>query len=181
VNGLAQIEPAVLTTEHSVAGLMPVIAYYLPEARVVPVIVSGGLSPAEARRLGRALAAVADEATVVVAAVDFSHDLTASEAQHRDTVTLQALHDGDAALLFTLDNAYLDSPASIAVLMAAMEERGAGPFVLLEHTNSGLLAADELLPTTSYITGYYPREGAHWVDGLRQPPGREADRERRAP
>lgn len=155
-DGLARADEPVLTTEHSVAGIMPAIAYELPDARVVPIILSGGLGPAEAQRLGAELAARADEDTVIVAAVDFSHYLVSAEAQRRDRVTLEALRVFDAGRLFTLDNGYLDSPPSIAVLMAAMTARGSDRFVLLANSNSGLLEDDELVPTTSYITGYYP-------------------------
>jgi len=158
-SGLVQVESAVLTTEHSVAGIMPAIKYYLPEARVVPIILSGELSPAEARRLGDLLAAQSDRDTVVVAAVDFSHYLVSAEARRRDAVSLEVLRTFDAATLFTLNNDYLDSPPSIAVLMAAMAAVRADQFVLLANTNSGALERDEWAPTTSYIVGYY-RSGA---------------------
>src|SRR3990172_11618039 len=112
-------------------------------------------SPAEARRLGEALASRWDEGTVFVASVDFSHDLVESQAERNDTLTLEALRWGDAATLFTLDNRYLDSPPAIATLMAAMTGLGADHFVLLENTNSGALLNDQLAPTTSYVLGYY--------------------------
>ena len=154
--GLAFTDEPVLTTEHSVAGIMPAIAYYLPRARVVPLIIRGDATPEDAQRLGRALAAQVDGNTLVVAAVDFSHDLVSSAAERSNTVTLQALRAGDSATLFTLDNTYLDSPESIAVLMASMASAGAGPFVLTADTNSAALRGDELAPTTSYLVGYYP-------------------------
>ena len=154
-SGLVSVEDFVLTTEHSVAGIMPAIKYYLPEARVVPLILSGETTPAEARQLGEALATRWSEGTVVVAAVDFSHDLIQSQAEQRDAVTLKALRENDADTLFTLDNQYLDSPPSIATLMAAVTALHANEFVLLEHTNSGALLHDELAPTTSYVVGYY--------------------------
>src|SRR3989304_835410 len=109
----------------SVAGIMPAIAYYLPHTRVVPLVIRGDAGPDDAARLGRALASQLDGNTVLVAAVGFSHDLVSSAAQRNDAVTLQALRAGDSATLFTLDNRYLDSPESIAVLMASMaSDRG---------------------------------------------------------
>ncbi len=153
--GLAKLEPRSLTTEHSVAGIMPAVKYYLPEARVVPLILSGDLRPAEARRLGEALAALWSDDLIIVAAVDFSHYLVRAEAEHHDAVTVGLLRAFDADTLFTLDNAYLDSPPSIAVLLFAMERLGAEHFVLVENTNSGALLGDELVPTTSYVVGYY--------------------------
>jgi len=154
--GLASADEPVLTTEHSVAGIMPAIAYYLPGARVVPLIIRGDAEPEAAERLGRALASQLDGDTLLVAAVDFSHDLVSSAAERNNAVTLTALRGGDSATLFTLDNTYLDSPESIAVLMASMVAAGAGPFVLTADTNSAALHGDELAPTTSYLVGYYP-------------------------
>jgi len=153
--GLAFIDEPVLATEHSVAGVMPAIAYYLPGVRVVPLIIRGDAGPDDAERLGRALASRLDGSTLLVAAVDFSHDLVSSAAERNNAVTLTALRAGDAAMLFTLDNRFLDSPASIAVLMASMASAGAGPFVLTADTNSAAMRGDELAPTTSYLVGYY--------------------------
>jgi AmmeMemoRadiSam system protein B len=153
---LVAVDNTVLTTEHSVAGIMPAIAYYLPHARVVPIILRGDYGPDETARLAEALAEQAGGDVVIVTAVDFSHDLVQSEAARNDTITLQALRGGDSGRLFTLDNRFLDSPPSIAVLMETMAALGAGPFELLADTNSGALHNDELAPTTSYIVGYYP-------------------------
>jgi AmmeMemoRadiSam system protein B len=139
-----------------VAGIMPAIAYYLPHARVVPLIIRGDASPEETARLGEALAGLMDDRTVLVAAVDFSHDLVSRAAEERNAVTLGILRGGDSAPLFALDNQYLDSPESIAVLMQAMASREAGPFVLTADTNSAALHDDEFAPTTSYLIGYYP-------------------------
>ncbi len=153
--GLVHVEDTILTTEHSVAGIMPAIKYYLPEAQVVPIILSGGMPQTEARRLGETLAGQWSDGTVFVAAVDFSHYLVQSQAERYDAVTLEALRAFDAATLFTFDNRYLDSPPSIAALMEVMTALGAERFVLLENTNSGAMERDELAPTTSYIVGYY--------------------------
>lgn len=153
--GLVFVDEPVLTTEHSVAGIMPAIAYYLPGARVVPLIIRGDAGREDAERLGRALASQLDGTTLLVAAVDFSHDLVSRAAERNNAVTLTALRAGDSAMLFALDNRYLDSPESIAVLMASMASAGASPFVLTADTNSAALRGDDLAPTTSYLVGYY--------------------------
>ncbi len=75
-------------------------------------------------------------------------------------LTLRAIRALDTGLLYTLGNDYLDSPPSIGVLLESMRALGSEEFVLLEHTNSGALAGDELSPTTSYFTGYYYRTPA---------------------
>jgi AmmeMemoRadiSam system protein B len=150
------VDEEVLTTEHSVAGIMPAISYYLPEANVVPLIIRGDATLEDSERLGRQLASVIASDTLVVAAVDFSHDLVASASERNNSVTLRALNDWNGAALLTLNNQYLDSPESIVALMAAMRQAGSGAFVLRADTNSARLRGDELAPTTSYLVGYYP-------------------------
>ncbi len=159
-SGLVEIESSVLTTEHSIAGIMPAIKYYLPEARVVPLILNGDMTRAEAQRLSQALVGQWDKGAVLVSAVDFSHYLVRSEAERYDAITLDAIRTFDTSALSRFDDRYLDSPPSISVLMYTMIELGAGEFVLLENTNSGALAEDQLAPTTSYIVGYYRPAGS---------------------
>jgi AmmeMemoRadiSam system protein B len=144
-------DDAFLSREHSVAAIMPYIHRYLPETQVVPLVFKSGVTYEEAQRWGRFLADMSDEETVIVAAVDFSHYLTAQEAQVKDAVTEQLLKTYDSQVFFGLNNDYLDSPPSIAVLLEAMKARGTLHAELLEHTNSGFLENDERSGVTSYF------------------------------
>ena len=114
--GLVRLEPDVLTYEHSVAGIVPAVRRYLPDAKVVPLVLRGGLSAEDVERLAGALAPLMDEDTVLVAAVDFSHGLPASAARQRDSETLALLRTSDWAPLLRWGNEHLDSPASVALL-----------------------------------------------------------------
>lgn len=153
--GFVRVEPQVLTYEHSVAGIVSAVRRYLPEAKVVPLILRGRLSASEVRRLATALAPLLDEGTVVVAAVDFSHGLPTPVARERDGETLAALRALDWSLLLRWDNEHLDSPASVAVLMQSMAGLGAGRFELRANSDSGVAGGGPASAVTSYIVGYY--------------------------
>jgi len=153
--GFAQSEPDVLTYEHSVAGIVPAIAYYLPEARLVPLALRRDMTPGEVQRLAAALAPLLDSRTALIAAVDFSHYLSAEEAGQRDGETLAALDSLDSSRILSFGDDHLDSPPSIAVLMEAMRLSGAGEFQLRVNSNSSELGGSALAPVTSYIYGYY--------------------------
>ncbi len=153
--GFAQSEPDVLTYEHSVAGIVPAIAYYLPDARVVPLALRRDMTAGEVERLAAALAPLLDSRTVLGAAVDFSHYLSAEEAGQRDRETLAALNSLDSSRILSFGDDHLDSPASIAVLMETMRLTGAGEFQLRENSNSSDLGGSALAPVTSYTYGYY--------------------------
>jgi hypothetical protein len=153
--GSVRLEPEVLTYEHSVAGIVPAVRRYLPEAKVVPLILRGGLSEADVQRLVAALAPLLDEGTVVVAAVDFSHGLPASIAHQRDGETLGVLRGRDWSPLLRWGNEHLDSPASVAVLMETVSRLGASRFELRANSDSGLVSGDSASPVTSYLVGYF--------------------------
>ena len=154
VGGVARVEPEVLTYEHSVAGIVPAVRRYLPQAKVVPLVLRGGLSAAEVQRLATALAPLLDEGTVIVAAVDFSHGLPASAAHQRDGETLSVLRGRDWSPLLRWGNDHLDSPASVAVLMESMSRVGAGRFEFRANSDSSA-AGGSPSGVTSYVVGYY--------------------------
>jgi len=153
--GLVRLEPDVLTYEHSVAGIVPAVRRYLPDAKVVPLVLRGGLSPEEVERLAGALAPLMDDGTVLVAAVDFSHGLPASAARQRDGETLALLRASDWAPLLRWGNEHLDSPASVALLMETVGRLGATRFDLRGDSNSGEVSGVGASPVTSYIVGYF--------------------------
>ena len=82
-SALAVKNDLVCGEENSVGSLMPYIKYYLPKAKVVPVILNHNLSLADAKALGAALASLGGEKTVVIASVDFSHYLPAKQAEEK--------------------------------------------------------------------------------------------------
>ncbi len=152
-SSLVKINEEVFETEHSMGSLMPFIKFYLPAARVVPIILHHDVSRNEAINLGKSIAEfLKDDKCIILASVDFSHYLTKNEAEKRDKETIQALYSKNLGRIFSMGNEYLDSPASIGVLFSAMEELGVNDFKILENTNSGVLLGNDLIETTSYMT-----------------------------
>ena len=153
--GVARTEPDTLTDEHSVAGIVPAIAYYLPGAEVVPLILRGDLDSGQVSALARALAPLLDDGTIVVASVDFSHYQSAAEARARDAETLAAMEAMDSRAILSFGDEHLDSPPTIALLSEMMRLLHRGEFMLRQHANSGELTGLFRPPVTSYVTGYY--------------------------
>ncbi|MFO7173922.1 MAG: AmmeMemoRadiSam system protein B, partial [Bacillota bacterium] len=155
--GLAAEDDAALAPEHSVGGLMPYIAYHLPGARVVPIILHRGVTVAEARRLAGALATRIGPGAVLIGSVDFSHYLPRAEAAARDRETLAAIGCRDWDTLLAMGNDHLDSPATVAVVFMAMAAAGAGEPELVAHANSGDLVGSDGVETTSYLVFQFRR------------------------
>ena len=149
---IARADPDALSHEHSVAGLVHAIAYYLPDVEIVPLALRHDISR---ERIAALALALAEEDVVLVAAVDFSHYLSAPEAEARDAETIAALNALDSSRLLTFGDEHLDSAPAIALAIEFAEQTGDAQFVLRENTNSGILSGSLAPPVTSYITGYF--------------------------
>ena len=149
------VAPDVLTYEHSIAGIVPAVAYYLPGAAVLPLVFDASISPNEVERLAAALAGLMDERTILIAAVDFSHYLPAEQARLRDAESLDALSGVEASRVMTFGNEHMDSPASIALVMEVVQRLGATEFHLLENADSSEVTGGFSGSVTSYVSGYY--------------------------
>lgn len=152
---LVQVDENVLPNDHAVAGSIPFINFYLPQVKVVPILLSGTMTQKECRILADSLSKMVSKDVVLVAPVDFSHYLTSKQAKEKDKVTYQTLLDFNYQRLFLMDNNYLDSPPSIGTLLMIMQTLGKTKMDLLFHTNSGELQKNEYIPTTSYFAAAF--------------------------
>jgi len=156
--GIVVRDEPVMATEHSVGSLMPFIKHFLPQARVVPIILHHDVSLQEIDELLAALEPNLGQDSVLLASVDFSHYLTRKEAQLKDQETLQAMKDFKYPALFRMGNDHLDSPASLSAAFRWAEQRGIREYQVLDNTNSGILMKNEIMETTSYFTLVFAEE-----------------------
>lgn len=153
---LVRVDEQTLPNDHAVAGSMSFIKYYIPEAKVVPILLSGRMTSGEAEMLAGCLKNFIKEDSVIVAAVDFSHYLMNKEAQEKDKTTLQIMQDFNFRQLFLMNNDYLDSPPSIGTLLMVMQKLGTTHMDLLYNSNSGKIQKNDYIQTTSYFEiAYY--------------------------
>lgn len=156
--GTLIIDEETLVNEHSVAGVMPFIKYYLPKTRVVPIIISSSQTQNEIEAFANMLLPYINNDIVVIAPVDFSHYLTSSQAKEKDKVSLEVIKNLDYRQLYSFNNDYLDSPQSIGALLFLMRERGTTDMEIFNHTNSGELLNNDTVETTSYFSiGFYKK------------------------
>ena len=147
---------SIMEEEYSISGLVPYIRHYLPEAKILPVLLHGGYGRENSERLGSFLAeSLQGKKAVVLASVDFSHYLTVDRADRMDEITLQALQNMDAEKISQMGNDNLDSPPSAIALLTAMEAMEAKDFKLLGHNNSSRITGSGADYTTSYFTAVF--------------------------
>lgn len=151
-HGLALRNEDILSREHSIGALVPLVKHYLPEANVVPIVFHHGVGLQEVDNLLNALEPFLDQKAVLISSVDFSHYLTRSEAQLKDSETIRYMRNFDYPTLFKLGDDYLDSPASLAAAFRLAEKRGLKDIRILDNTNSGIILQNDFIETTSYFT-----------------------------
>ncbi|NLO97077.1 MAG: AmmeMemoRadiSam system protein B [Peptococcaceae bacterium] len=150
--GVAVKNEEILAEEHSIGVIVPFVRFFLPRAKIVPLILHYNVSLEEVKELLQVLYPFLNHQAVLLSSVDFSHYLTGREAQAKDQETLQHMQNFDYQALKRLGNDHLDSPASLCAAFLWAQNRGIRDFMVLENTNSAFMLGNDFIETTSYFT-----------------------------
>ncbi len=152
--------------EHSISSLVPYIKYYLPDTKIVPLLIHGSYSAERSKKLGKLLADIISEkpGIIVIASIDFSHYLDVAKADESDAATLDAIKSWNLEALRMMGNDNLDSVPSIMTLLTAMQAEKATEIEVTGHNNSSRITGGGYEYTTSYFTMFFRRDGQ--VDAL---------------
>ena len=148
----AAISHAHVENEHAVGVLIPYVNYFLPDAKVAPVLISASTRFDEIVNLLLQIEKFIDDSReniLLVASVDFSHFLTAAEAAEKDRETAAAIFAGDLRKIYTMKDDFLDSPASLIIFLKYLNARGITPKIVCNTDATEFLGA--LDETTSYM------------------------------
>ena len=149
-SGIAAIDENPFETEHSISALVPFVKKTFPEARVVPIILKEKTSIDTCQRIARILYDNnADRDVLVIASVDFSHDLPLEETETEDARSALAIAGFDFDMIYDLE---ADSPASIYTLLYSLRLLGAENLVFSEQSNSFRIVNSS---SNESITGYF--------------------------
>jgi hypothetical protein len=151
--GLAADNPGLMEEEHSISSLVPYIKYYLPDTRIIPLLIHGNYGLPNSENLaGIIKKKMGDRKFLIIASVDFSHYLTPEKADIMDEITLKAIGDRNVTAISRMTNDNLDSPPSMITLLTVMKELGANNYDVLGHDNSARITKQFSTSTTSYYT-----------------------------
>ena len=149
---------SVMQEDHAISALVPYIRYYMPDVRIVPILLHGNYSSADSLKLGKLLGKISAEnpgSIAVIASVDFSHYLDAVTAYKMDDITLKAIRNNDITAISRMSNDNMDSPPSIITLLGAMGTAGAAEPETAGHSNSSDITGSGYNNTTSYFTMFF--------------------------
>jgi AmmeMemoRadiSam system protein B len=148
---LANIEEAPFDQEHSVGSQILIISKIFPGANVTPIIFRSDTTLDHAIALGKMLATLLNDETVIIASVDFSHYLSTDQAMPIDQISGEVIRNLD---LEATPLVKADSGKSMEVFMQVMSQKkafGTDDFEIL-NTNDLMQNSDY---TTGYVFGYW--------------------------
>ena len=159
---LIQIDENTVDTEHAISSLVPYVAHYLPDAELVPIILTRNAPDSLLEGLADYLKKNNTENTIVVASVDFSHHLYSNASMLHDLRSVAAIKSFDIESLSELE---IDSPQSISVLLQYLEAIGAKDVSLWQQNAASIFDEYDIDDVTSYVFAHARKGGIDEVPG----------------
>lgn len=138
------VENEAFENEQSITTLVPWMAKYLSDAKVVPVIIQQDISTKDRQTLKKRIGELLDETTIVVLSMNFASGLTPALAEFHDDYTLSALQSFEKEFIATSDT---ESPVLADIFLSLLETSGA---MESEVISRGAITNTE----TNVATGY---------------------------
>jgi AmmeMemoRadiSam system protein B len=145
---LVQIDEGIVDTEHAISSLVPYVAYYLPDAEVVPIILTRNTPDELLKGLSDYFKKYSTKNTIVVASVDFSHHLYSNVSALHDLRSVSAIKSFDIESLSELE---IDSPQSISVLLQYLDAIGANDISIWRQDAASIFNEYDIDDVTSYV------------------------------
>ncbi len=144
-------DSTVFQNEHGIRNVFPEIAVAFPNAEFLPIILKSKTSQTEIDNLHSQLDLNCPDC-LIVASVDFSHYNPNSLAQIHDSFSIKALNNLDETKILQTET---DCPQALYLAIKWAKAKNASKFNLVKNDNSGNLAKDDDLESTSYVIGDY--------------------------
>jgi len=139
------------TGEHSVGVSIPLLKYYFPRCRVVPILIDSNADESQLKVLRVLLTGfLGNPKVVVLLSMDFSHDSTPRIADLRDEQAEQTISRLDVD---RVDRLHVDCHKGLWLLLSSLRDLGNIKVRIGEHTNSSRLTGNpDQTNATSYFT-----------------------------
>lgn len=150
---VAEVDESIFKYEHGVTGVVPYVAHFFPNARIVPIVIRDNASQDAIDALVAVLSELNLQQTAIVGTIDMSHYLPKYIADVHDRMAVQVIQHFDYESLSRLD---IDTVPTLQVLMRIADRQGLTTFVETNRINSAdIVGDDEIMETTGYVSGYF--------------------------
>lgn len=151
--GLVNVDNNRLITEHSIYVEAPFVQYYLPNTKVVPIILNSNHDKEKSFRLAEVLSKYLDDDSVVlIGSTDFSHYLPSEITEKKDMETQSALLAFDYEKISHYNNDHVDSPPTVMTMLKAMQDAKTKMKILNHSELAKMIDQPSVKSSTSYFT-----------------------------
>lgn len=148
--------------EHGIQAILPFIAHFFPDTKLIPIVIRAHSDPQDWRELVEAMKPLVTEHTLVIQSTDFSHYLPETIANRRDQETMNVLATGRLEPLAELIQPdHLDAKAAQWIHLAIQNEVHQAGLTVVAHGNANQYAASPLEECTSYILQIFEKNAAN--------------------
>ncbi len=146
-----KIEPNqnIVLAEFGITNLLPFIKKYLPEAKIVPILMPTDISREEVKKLTETIHRNASERIIMIASVDFSHYLPPEAAAFHDAKSVRVLLNFEEE---HFENIEVDSWQSLYAVRLFAKLCESEKTLIIAHKNSADFLPYDLNSTTSYFS-----------------------------
>lgn len=152
--GLIGVDEKPFPKEHSISSHAVIIKKIFPHAKIVPLIFRASVHEDQAVRLGKKLASILNNHTLVIASVDFSHYLPVEQARRVDRQSLIFVKKATPSLVRFID---VDSPTALTTLFTYLKKVKGD--IVSEARDANMADYTPVKDnTTGYVLAYFGRE-----------------------
>jgi len=155
-SGLVIDDENAFLNEHGITNVLEDLNNSFPDAKVLPIIIKPSASKENLASFFAELTKINFQDCLLVSSVDFSHYQPGALAEIHDSLSIRALADLDEDLIW---QAEVDSPQALALAISWAKHAETGHFNLSLETNSGKLQNSPNAESTSYVLGYFEKNG----------------------
>lgn len=149
---LITIDDITIQNDHSITGLIPYIKYYLPEVKIVPLLISNRMDQNQITQLANLTSKGLNNRTLILLSVDFSHQNTSDNARQFDKITWEYIKNNNSKAIRKLNNNYLDAPTALSIYLEIFNDNSNTFHNLIRNTDSGQMTGKIFSHVTSYFT-----------------------------
>lgn len=140
--------------EHSISTLVGFIKYFLPDTKIVPIILKRHVTDSERMALVNALSEILSDDDIVLGSVDFSHHINPIASEFHDNRTISIVNDFDFERLQSVE---VDSPGTLDVVLGYLDSIGAKKMRSVNTNMSKYIEDPFLEDGTSYLFANFVR------------------------
>jgi len=144
-----------INKEHSITLHLPYIQNYLPNAKMLPLMISPYASKNDLYDKVNYLTSITPSDTLFIASVDFAHDVMQDTALKNNEESIAAISSFDYQTILDFGDDHMDSPLSISMLLKSMQKEGSTKWETWYSSHAAILEGDPAIQGTSYVIGVF--------------------------